>query len=278
MTTPPTGGVDLRSLVRAAVSSLASPAGSSESTTSDLSLDEELNLHAIGWEAVELVSGYSAFSTPMGVWSWGQGEIATATEAHANAFSNAIHRLHHEAAAVGGHGVVGVHVERSILLTHTTVSLIGTAVRPTGASRIDDDHVFVSDLSARDFSRLVAAGWEPLGLATGASFVYAPRRTIGTALAQQTQNVELTNFTEAIYSAREMAMERMQRAAIALHGSGVVEVKVVEGPMTFAPHAVGFTAWGTVVRLAAGQHRLMNPSMVVSLDDPVVAFDAAALG
>jgi len=28
-------------------------------------------------------------------------------------------------------------------------------------------------------------------------------------------------------------------------GEGVVEVKVTEGPMSFAKHAVGFTAWGT---------------------------------
>ncbi len=269
---------DLRAKVREAVMSLDSPSTSSEATTSDLSLDEELNLHAIGWEAVELVSGYSAFSTPMGVWSWGQGEITAATEAHANAFSSAIRRLHHEAATAGGHGVVGVHIERSIFSTYTAVSLIGTAVRPIGAGRISDDHVFVSDLSARDFSRLVLAGWEPLGLATGASFVYAPRRTIGAALAQQSQNVELSNFTDAIYAARELAMERMQQSAIDLHGSGVVEVKVVEGPMAFAAHAVGFTAWGTVVRLAAGEHRLMRPSLVVSLDDPVVTFDAATLG
>lgn len=269
---------DLAALVREAVASLESKATSSTSMTSDLSLDEEFNLHAIGWEAVELVSGYSAFSTPMGAWSWGQGEITSATEAHANAFASAIQRLHHEAAAAGGHGVVGVHIERSIFSTHTAVSLIGTAVRPIGASRVGDDHVFVSDLSARDFARLVLAGWEPLGLATGASFVYAPRRTIGAALAQQSQNVELTNFTEAIYAARELAMERMQRSAIDLHGSGVVEVKVVEGPMAFAAHAVGFTAWGTVVRLAADQHRPMNPALVVSLDDPVVTFDAATLG
>ncbi|MGC8498046.1 MAG: heavy metal-binding domain-containing protein [Acidimicrobiales bacterium] len=269
---------DLRATVREAVASLGSPPTSSDARTSDLSLDEELNLHAIGWEAVELVSGYSVFSIPMGAWSWGQGEITAATEAQVQAFSGAARRLHHEAAAAGGHGVVGVHIERSTFLTHIAVSLIGTAIRPIGASRVGDDRVFVSDLSARDFSRLVLAGWEPLGLATGTSFVYAPRRTIGAALAQQSQNVELTNFTEAIYAARELAMDRMQQSAISLHGSGVVEVKVLEGPMAFASHAVGFTAWGTVVRLVADEHRRMRPSLVVSLNDSLVTFEAATLG
>ena len=91
----------------------------------------------------------------------------------------------------------------------------------------------------------------PLGLAVGASFVYAPRRSAGAAMKQKTQNVELTNFTEAMYAARESAMERMQRSALEVGGHGVVEVKVTEGPMDFARHAVGFTAWGTAVKLVA---------------------------
>ena len=59
---------------------------------------------------------------------------------------------------------------------------------------------FVSDLSARDFTLLQRAGWIPVGLAFGASFVYAPRRTAGTAMKQWAQNVELKNYTEAMYS------------------------------------------------------------------------------
>src|ERR1019366_5100479 len=136
---------------------------------------------------------------------------------------------------------------------------------------------FASDLSARDFTMLMIAGWEPLGLATGASFVFAPRRSMSTAIQQQSQNVELTNFTEAMYSAREAAMQRMQEVAIEMHGTGVVDVKVQEGPMSFASHAAGFVALGTVVRLAKPTHQLIHPTMVVSLDDASVAFDAQTL-
>ena len=114
----------------------------------------------------------------------------------------------------------------------------------------------MSDLSGRDFSLLLTSGWAPLGLAVGASFVYAPRRSAGTAMRQKSQNVELTNFTEAMYSARESAMERMQQAALSMDGTGVVEVKVSEGPMDFARHAVSFIAYGTVVHLVADQHRI----------------------
>jgi uncharacterized protein YbjQ (UPF0145 family) len=121
------------------------------------------------------------------------------------------------------------------------------------------------------------AGWMPVGLAFGAAFVYAPRRTAGTALRQQTQNIELTNFTEAMYSARESAMERMQRSALDVGGQGVVAVRVSEGPMGFARHAVGFTAWGTAVRLVADEHQHITPEVVLPLDDAVVMFEAAAL-
>ena len=136
---------------------------------------------------------------------------------------------------------------------------------------------FVSDLSARDFTLLLRAGWMPVGLAFGASFAYAPRRTAGAAMRQSTQNVELTNFTQAMYSARESAMEKMQRSALDVGGQGVVEVKVNEGPVSFARHAVGFAAWGTAVRLVAEEHQFVQPEVVLPLDDAVIAFEAESL-
>src|SRR6202040_3174522 len=120
-----------------------------------------------------------------------------------------------------------------------------------------------------DFTLLHASGWAPLGLAFGASFVYAPRRSMGTAMKQTSQNVELTNFTEAMYAARESAMERMQSSALQYSAQGVVAVQVSEGPMEFARHAVGFTAWGTAVRASPGGHKYLQPRVSVSLDDAV---------
>jgi len=48
----------------------------------------------------------------------------------------------------------------------------------------------------------------------------------GAATAFPKRRVE--ELTEAMYSARETAMERMQSEALALKGSGVVEVKLVK--------------------------------------------------
>jgi hypothetical protein len=84
-------------------------------------------------------------------------------------------------------------------------------------------------------------------------------------------------MTEAMYSAREAAMERMQNAAVKQQAQGIVAVTVTEGPMSFARHAIGFTAWGTAVRLDADAHRSIGPRMVVALDDATVAFQAQSL-
>ncbi len=283
--TTPAGGqspagdeVDIAAEMRAAAAALAKPAPKDTvRMTSDLSIDEELALHAISWEPVRLVNGVSIFSVPSGIWSWGQGEIGYASAAFANAFARATDRLHQQCTHAGGYGVVGVHVDWAVLRHQVSVSLVGTAVRPVGAKTLGTDPVFVSDLSGRDFALLQVSGWAPLGLAAGASFVYAPRRSMGAAMQQSGQNVELTNFTEAMYAARESAMERMQTSAIALGGTGVVEVKVTEGPMDFAHHAVGFTAYGTVVRLTADAHRNLGVHTVLPMDDLTTAFDAAAL-
>jgi uncharacterized protein YbjQ (UPF0145 family) len=275
--------VDLRAeMVRAAqVLSQPEPGpagrGKASRMTSDLSIDEELVLHSIGWEPVELVSGVSIHSIPYGVWNWGQGEIAYASAAYARSFANASDRLHLACSKAGGQGVVGVHVDWEVHRHHIDVALVGTAVRPVDSTGLSADPVFISDLSGRDFALLHTAGWTPLGLAAGASFVYAPRRSMGTAMAQKGQNVELTNFTEAMYAAREAAMERMQTAALGMEGTGVVEVKVTEGPMSFAHHAVAFTAYGTVVKLLADEHRHVGARMILPLDDPVASFDATSL-
>jgi uncharacterized protein YbjQ (UPF0145 family) len=274
--TPAGPSPDLRAEVRRATAALgATGHDHGRPVTSDLSIDEALLLHAVGWEPVDLVCGVSVTSVPSGVWNWGAGEIVAASQAQGLAFTGAANRIAEECGRAGGHGVVGVHVEATVERHHVDVELVGTAVRPVGAAAKSD--VFVSDLSGRDFSLLRQAGWIPVGLAYGASFVYAPRRSAGTSLRQTRENVELANFTEAMYSARELAMERMQQTAITMGGKGIVEVKVTEGPMPFAHHAIGFAAWGTAVRLEAETHQYLRPRVVLPLDDAVVEFEAESL-
>jgi hypothetical protein len=57
----------------------------------------------------------------------------------------------------------------------------------------------------------------------------------------------------------------------------VVAVQVSEGPVEFAGHAIGFTAWGTTVKPTAGGHQYIAPQVVLPLDDAVIQFDAKHL-
>jgi uncharacterized protein YbjQ (UPF0145 family) len=275
---------DLRAeMLRGARSlAVASPPSKARGITSDLSVDEALLLHVAGWEPLDLVCGVGVVSIPVGVWNWGAGAVNLASDAHNASVDYAARQLRGECSKVHGHGVVGVRVHVAVRTHHVDVELVGTAVRPMGAKDPRGEDAaqampFVSDLSARDFTLLLRSGWMPVGLAFGASFVYAPRRTAGMAMRQSTQNVELTNYTQAMYAARESAMERMQRSALEVGGQGVVEVKVTEGPIGFARHVVGFTAWGTAVKLVAGEHRFVEPEVVLPLDDAVVEFEAQSL-
>jgi len=61
------------------------------------------------------------------------------------------------------------------------------------------------------------------------------------------QNVELTNFSQALYDAREIAMERMQAEAIEASAEGVVGVDLHEGSHNWQPHVIEFFAVGTAV-------------------------------
>lgn len=243
--------------------------------TSALSIDETLLLHSAGWEPVDLVFGVSWWSIPWGVWQWQTGEVGEASTAFAGAMSQAAQVLQDECGKAGGVGVLGVEVDVKVAAHHMAVSLTGTAVRR--ADRSDGGFEFLSDLSARDFLLLSRAGWWPLGIAAGASFVIAPRRSARQWAAQQTQNLELPNLTQALYLARERAMERMQESGSKMGAHGVVAVKLREGPMGYGNRVMQFVTIGTGVRLAAEEHRNIAPEMIVSLDEVERLFEAKSL-
>jgi uncharacterized protein YbjQ (UPF0145 family) len=245
-------------------------------TTSDLSIDETLLLHSAGWEPVDLVFGVSWWSIPWGVWQWQTGEVGEASTAFGGAFEQAAHLMADECEHAGATGVLGVEIEQRVSSHHVSITLSGTAVRRVG-DQSKPKFEFLSDLSARDFVLLTRAGWWPVGLTAGASFVVAPRRSMGQWASQQGQNMELPNLTNALYLARENAMSRMQNAGRILHADGIVGVKLREGRGGANVRIMQFVAIGTGVRLVADSHRSVAPTMVVPLDERVRQFEAAKL-
>jgi uncharacterized protein YbjQ (UPF0145 family) len=84
------------------------------------------------------------------------------------------------------------------------------------------------------------------------------------------RNVELENFTPAMYEAREIAIERMQFEASAAKAEGVVGVDIHEGSHGWQTHVIEFFAIGTAV-LPLDQEiapeKIPDPIMVLSVND-----------
>jgi uncharacterized protein YbjQ (UPF0145 family) len=251
--------------------------------TSDLSLDEILLLHSVGLEPAQVVFGVGCISILSGVWNWSTGPVLDAHDAFHRALDQAKESIRQQTRAADAIGVLGVEVEVQLSYHRSTVVVTGTAVRPytdeSGRSHFNVRYhnPFLCDLSARDFVVLSSSGWYPLDLVAGVSYIHAPRRTLSAAMGQSTQNVELTNFTETLYQAREAAMEELQSRITQAGGTGLVDAKIIDRPVYFAHHVVEFLTYGTAIKMLAEGHTHPNMSLVLPIDDVVRTFEATSL-
>ena len=85
-------------------------------------------------------------------------------------------------------------------------------------------------------------------------------------LKQVGQNVEMPNFTQATYDAREIAMSRLQAEAERAQAIGVVGVRVVESSHVWGEYGIEFMCIGTAVRQVEDHEHVIVAPMVISLD------------
>lgn len=118
-------------------------------------------------------------------------------------------------------------------------------LRETARARLREskDAFFTSDLTVNEYLLVEDAGFEPLGLVVGTSIYHVgyQRRRLGTSH-------ELTVLSEALYHARELAMERMTAEAEELEADGVVGVRLEVKGFQHAGHVAEFLAVGTAIR------------------------------
>ena len=81
--------------------------------------------------------------------------------------------------------------------------------------------LFTSDFSVNEFMLVKEAGFYPRGLVFGSSIFH-----VGIQTRRWGSNVELDKLTQAMYSARELAMARMEEEAELLGADGVVGVRL----------------------------------------------------
>jgi len=108
--------------------------------------------------------------------------------------------------------------------------------------------VFTSDLSVSEYVLLGEAGFEPLGFVVGSSIYH-----VGLQVGRWSQNQELQVLTQAMYSARELAMARMRSEADHLVADGIVGVQLRMQMYAWGQGCLEFVATGTAVRHLTGQ-------------------------
>ena len=113
------------------------------------------------------------------------------------------------------------------------------AMRGTG----DRPAFFTSDLSVDEFLLVEHAGFEALGLVLGSCIYH-----VGFQWQKWSVSQELPILTRAMYSARELAMTRMEEEADILGADGVVGVRLVFKQYAMDEGVLEFQAVGTAIR------------------------------
>jgi uncharacterized protein YbjQ (UPF0145 family) len=234
--------------------------------SSNLSVDEVLAVKEAGYEPVGLVQGAAVYHvgyafTPM----MATAEITVLSRAMTDARERALGRLADSAARLSAAGVIGVEVDLDHLGHHLRVQVTGTAVASHSGHRAMG-RPFTSDLSGQEFYLLHRAGYRPLKLVMGVCVYHIARRGMSQAVGGMRVNAELEQYTNALYSAREDAMERLQTEATQAGASGVVGVKVVEKSHIWGHQTIEFLCMGTAIT-SDGQTFDPEPVMAVTLDD-----------
>jgi len=226
--------------------------GRGVSFTSDLSVSGFALCHQLGLEPLSQVMGSSIYQ--MGYQSaWGQMqggygggamiELDTLSQALNEVRERALHRLAEEARQIGADAVVGVETRAGeselgggggqLALEHM---VLGTAVRRKNAG---SKQPVMTELSVADYALLLRAGIEPAGIVAWSSVFfssYAYRGMLGAGGTMTSmQPYELSEFTQALYNARERTMGQINRQAAALGAAGVVGVRIGH---TIRPHTL----------------------------------------
>jgi uncharacterized protein YbjQ (UPF0145 family) len=235
--------------------------------TSDLSVNEFLLVKEAGFQPLGLVMGSSIYHVGYQPIRPGVSEeLNLLTQAMYSARELAMVRMEEEADALGADGIVAVRLTLNMHAWGANVIeflAIGTAVKSEkGSFRGPENRPFTSDLSGQDFWTLLNAGYRPLGFVMGNCVYYVAQTG-----AQGTQNIELSGPTNALYDARELAMERMQVEAEAMGAQGIVGVLIDENNHTWGPNVLEFSAVGTAVVAIREDHHIPRPSLVLTVGD-----------
>src|SRR5438132_13526501 len=181
--------------------------------TSDLSVNEFLLVREAGFEPVGLVVGSSIYHIGFQFAGWKQNqEVNVLTPAMYHARELAMTRMEEEAAALGADGIVGVRLEVTRHEWGESLAefvAIGTAIRSRNGQPFRNAHgmPFTSDLSGQDFWTLLQTGYRPVGMVMGNFVFHVAHQGVVQWMKHVCQNVEMANYTQALYDTCAITME-----------------------------------------------------------------------
>jgi uncharacterized protein YbjQ (UPF0145 family) len=241
--------------------------------TSDLSINEFLLVRQAGFRPVGLVIGSSIYHIGYQMAAYRQNqELTVLSEAMYHARELAMTRMEEEADQLGADGVVGVRLDIGRYEWGENLAefiAIGTAVKHEEGKlhRAPSGRPFTSDLSGQEFWTLLQTGHRPVSMVMGSCVYHVAHQSLRQSMRQMGQNVELTNYTQALYDARELAMERMQAEALEAKAEGIVGVDLHERSHGWGSHVIEFFAIGTAIIPSEGSedHVIAPPQPVLDL-------------
>ncbi|WP_312262553.1 heavy metal-binding domain-containing protein [Candidatus Igneacidithiobacillus taiwanensis] len=245
--------------------------------TSDLSVNEFVMVRKAQFEPLGLVVGSCIYHMGIQYGSWNQNmEMDVLSQAMYQARELAMSRMEQEAILLQADGVVGVRLEVKRMDWDQDIlefMAIGTAIaHRSGAPGFKGvgGKPFTSDLSGQDFWMLLQAGYRPMEMVMGSCVYHVAHQGVLRSMGNIGRNIELEQFTQAMYDARELAMERMQREAADAQADGITGVQLHEGSHNWQPHVIEFFAVGTAVKAmdnADAQVDAMRPQLVLPVND-----------
>jgi uncharacterized protein YbjQ (UPF0145 family) len=239
--------------------------------TSDLSINEFLLVKQAGFEPLGLVLGSSIYHIGFQQANWSRNqEMGVLTQAMYHARELAMTRMEEEADQLGADGIVGVRLDIGRYEWGADLAefiAVGTAVKHRGGElhRAPNGRPFTSDLSGQDFSTLLRSGYRPVGLVMGNCVYHVAHQGLRAAWKQIGRNQEMPSYTQALYEARELAMERMQAEATDLQAVGIVGAQIIERSHGWGSHVIEFFAVGNGVIPVSAEHDIEKPALVLPL-------------